>query len=109
MTVHGEAPVAPYSIAALGGALVACGSLVNSRLHFEGRVRLADAQRSVLIAERVENLSNWYSPVAWTQHVTLGPPFLERGKTRFEADATRSKVYEGEVGKDGYMRTAAEF
>ena len=31
-------------------------------------------------------------PVAWTQHVTLGPPFLEKGLTRFEVPATKSRT-----------------
>ena len=30
-------------------------------------------------------------PVAWTQHVTLGAPFLESGQTQFRITATRSK------------------
>ena len=33
-------------------------------------------------------------PVGWTEHVTLGPPFLEKGVTEFRASATRSKVFE---------------
>src|SRR5207253_10563566 len=31
------------------------------------------------------------------------------GKTRFEVTATRSKVFEGDFGKDGYMPSGAEF
>jgi len=42
----------------------------------------------------VQNLTAWDRPIGWTQHVTLGPPFLERGVTQFRASATRSKVLE---------------
>jgi hypothetical protein len=48
-------------------------------------------------------------PIAWTQHVTLGPPFLERGVTQFRLSATKSKVFEGEFGTDGYLQASAEF
>jgi hypothetical protein len=44
----------------------------------------------VSIREIVENLSPLDRPIAWTQHVTLGPPFLERGITQFRAPGTRS-------------------
>ena len=50
------------------------------------RARLALAGSEVRIDETVENLEPWDRPIAWTQHVTLGPPFLERGKTQFRAD-----------------------
>lgn len=109
MTVHGDASVAPYSIAVLEDRIVASAALRNSRLHFERRIRLGEDGRSVLISETLENLSNWDRPIAWTQHVTLGPPFLERGQTRFEVTATRSKVLEGDSGKDGYLPSGAEF
>ena len=109
MTVHGEASVVPYSIALVDGQIVASASLRHSRLHFERRIRLDDDGRSVVISESVENLASWDRPIAWTQHVTLGPPFLERGSTQFRASATRSKVFETEFGADGYMQAGAEF
>jgi hypothetical protein len=46
-------------------------------------------------------------PIAWTQHVTLGPPFLERGKTRFEVTARRSRTFDGDFGN--LFDRAAEF
>ena len=51
----------------------------------------------MLISETVENLSKVDRPIAWTQHVTLGPPFLERGKTQFRAPAVKSRA----LGKSG--------
>ena len=48
-------------------------------------------------------------PVGWTQHVTLGPPFLEVGQTQFRASATRSRVFEGPFGTADYLAAAAEF
>ena len=49
-------------------------------------------RRLVRITEEAFNATMYDRPVAWTQHVTLGPPFLEKGLTRFEIPATRSRT-----------------
>src|SRR5262249_4602738 len=62
------------------------------------------------ISEEVENLTALDRPIAWTQHVTLGAPFVEPGVTRFSASATKSKVFESDfTGGKGYMKPGAEF
>jgi hypothetical protein len=96
VTVHGEASVLPYRIETENGALVARVEMPLSQMAFGREIRLADS--GVEIIETVENLGAWDRPIAWTQHVTLGPPFLETGKTRFEANAGRSRTFEGEFG-----------
>jgi hypothetical protein len=63
----------------------------------------------VRIRENVENLTAFDRPIGWTQHVTLGPPFLEKGVTQFRASATRSKVWEGDFGADDRLVAGAEF
>lgn len=110
MVVHGEAGVIPHQIRVEGDTLEQSAELPASQLRFERRIRLASGSRRIEIAETVENLSCWDRPIAWTQHVTLGPPFLEKGKTQFRATATRSKVIEHDfTGGKGYMKTGAEF
>ena len=96
VTVHGEASVRPYSITSHDRELLCVCDMPLSQMRFSRTLRLRGAR--LLIAETVENLSVWDRPIAWTQHVTLGPPFLERGKTRFESNATRSQTYDGEFG-----------
>jgi hypothetical protein len=56
---------------------------------------LAQSSFVLRIAESVENLSRRDYPLAWTQHVTLGPPFLERGVTEFRIPDVRSMSIEG--------------
>lgn len=110
ITVHGEASVAPYEIRVEGHTLTARAVLPHSQLAFERRIRLAPGARRVEIQESVENLSPWDRPIAWTQHVTLGAPFVEPGRTQFRANATKSKVIEHDfTGGKGYMKTGAEF
>lgn len=93
MTVHGDASVLPYQITSARDELTAACSLPSAQLHFERKVQLAGAR--VLFSETVENLSRLDRPIAWTQHVTLGPPFLARGSTRFRAPGTKSRTLEG--------------
>lgn len=104
---HGEASIATYDIDAgesrltMGATLEEAGLRVQRHIDLDGR--------AVRIQESVENLTATDRPVAWTQHVTLGPPFLERGTTQFRASATRSKVFETAFGGDDYLTPAAEF
>jgi hypothetical protein len=76
-------------------------------MSFQRRIELRG--RVVHIEEAVTNLSATDRPIAWTQHVTLGPPFLEKGVTQFRASATQSKVFETPFGADDYLMPGAEF
>jgi hypothetical protein len=107
ITVHGEASVDPYEIADRNGKLALRIRLPLAQLRFERSIELHD--RALRIQESVENLTACDRPIAWTQHVTLGPPFLERGATQFRASASRSKVYETDFGANAYLKSAAEF
>ena len=93
MTVHGEASILPYAITARQDQLTAVCQLHTAQLGFERHIRLTPER--LLITETVENLSALDRPVAWTQHVTLGPPFLERGSTQFRSPGTKSRTLEG--------------
>jgi hypothetical protein len=107
LSAHGEAPVAPYEIECCGTALHMKTLLPVAALRFERDLSLHD--RAVQIRERVENLSSRDRPIGWTQHVTLSPPFLEKGVTEFRASAGRSMVYGGPVGAADYLEPGAEF
>jgi hypothetical protein len=105
--VHGESSVDHYAIETCGEGIAMRVTLPIAGLRFVRRIVLAG--ETVRIGERVENLTATDRPIAWTQHVTLGPPFLARGTTRFLASATRSKVFEGAFGAHDYLAPAAEF
>ena len=106
LTVHGEASIAPYEFSEANGCLTAKAHLGKSQLVFERTIRLH--QRCLHVRETVTNLLPWDRPIAWTQHVTLGPPFLNR-KTELRATVTRSKVAESPIGDDMHFEPAAEF
>jgi hypothetical protein len=94
LTVHGEAAVARYDIEEREGELIARAELPEAQLRFERAVRLVPGSGVIRFAEKVENLAATDRPIGWTQHVTLGPPFLQKGSTVFRATATRSKVHD---------------
>lgn len=95
VTVHGEASLLPYEITSTADELTARLTMPMAQLRLERRIRLSSSSPVIRISESVENLSALDFPAAWTQHVTLGPPFLERGSTQFRAPGTRSKDSDG--------------
>ena len=99
MTVHGEASILRYDIATTPDELTARLTMPAAQLRVERRIRLSMESPVAQITETVENLSPLDRASAWTQHVTLGPPFLERGATQFRAPGTRSKSGEGPFGQ----------
>lgn len=109
LDVHGEASTAPYLFAQDEDALVCHADLLEANLGFTRRIRLEG--RTLRIHETVDNMSGTDRPIGWTQHVTLGPPFLEKGRTRFRVTGTRSRVFEGDFAPPGrgWQRPGADF
>lgn len=107
LPVHGEVSTARFEIDRRASSLEMRARLPQAHLRFQRRIDLAD--RGIRIREQVENLAGTDRPVGWTQHVTLGPPFLEHDRTEFRASATRSKVYEGVFGPADYLERGATF
>jgi hypothetical protein len=107
LPVHGEASVVAYHLESSGQALVQRADLKLTNLRVERTIRLTD--RLVRVTETVENPSGVDRPIGWTQHVTLGPPFLEKGVTQFRASATRSKVFERPFGSADYLEPGGVF
>lgn len=86
-TVHGEASIVPYdeTLSAV---------LPLSQLKIQRQISLDGAR--VRISERVENLLPLDRAIAWQEHVTLGPPFVEHGVTRISARVMKSADLLGE-------------
>jgi hypothetical protein len=107
LPVHGEVSTARFAIERAPASLTMRTRLPLAQLTFERQIDLAG--RAVRIRELVENLSATDRPVGWTQHVTLGPPFLQHGRTEFRASGKRSKVFEGVFGPADDLAPGAEF
>lgn len=104
---HGEASIVGYELDSRDDGIVAAATLPEARLRVERRLRLDGS--TIHVIESVENLSATDRPAAWTQHVTLGPPFLANGSTQFRASATQSKVFEHPFGDADYLVQGAIF
>jgi hypothetical protein len=107
MTPHGEGSVVRYEIGVADGEIRLQAYFRLAEIHFERRIALTTD--TLRIGETVESLCAFDRPIGWTQHVTLGPPFLEKGITQFRSSAGRSKVFESEFGTAAYLKTGAEF
>ena len=107
LPVHGEASTARFAVDADASRIAMNALLPAAQLRIDRRIVLAD--REVRVHESVENLSAADRPIGWTQHVTLGPPFLEKGATEFRVSATRSRVFEGTFGPDDTLVAGADF
>jgi hypothetical protein len=110
LPVHGEASLLRYDLRRserAEGELVCEVQLPLTNLELERQITLEG--RWLRITESVHNLSGVDRAIGWTQHVTLGPPFLTKGSTQFRASASRSKVFESTFGPGDYLKAAAEF
>ncbi|HBY63203.1 MAG TPA: hypothetical protein DEH78_25555 [Solibacterales bacterium] len=107
--VHGESSVAAYDHeAASDGSLFLRATFPRAQLRFERHLQLSPG--GVLrVRETVTNLTALDRPLAWTHHVTMGPPFIEPGVTRLEMPVGRSKVFAPDLGPDGHYQPDAEF
>lgn len=107
LTVHGEASVDRYDITESPGELILQLTLPLAQLKFVRSVQLH--KEHIRIHETVENLTGIDRPIAWTQHVTLSPPFLDPPTTQFRASLTRSIVSDTDPGSDAYLSPGTEF
>jgi hypothetical protein len=109
ISVHGEASVAPYVGDVQDRQLCLSSLLTHSMLRITRVINIDDDELRVRIRESVDNLSAVDRPIAWTQHVSLGPPFLEAGTTQLKIRPERSRVFESEGFDSGGLVRGADF
>jgi hypothetical protein len=109
ISVHGEGSVAPYSCDLQDAQLSFSSVLTYSKLRIGRLIRIDNDASRVMIQESVENLSSADRPIGWTQHVTLGPPFLEAGVTQIAICPERSRVFESEGFDSGGLVRGIDF
>lgn len=107
LTVHGESSVDCYDINETSSALLLQVTLPLAQLRFTRSIQLQG--QHVRIHETVENLGAMDRPLAWTQHVTLSPPFLDPATTQFRTSMARSIVSETDPGFAAYLSPGSEF
>jgi hypothetical protein len=96
MTFHGETGIVRWrKVGELkeGSAqqLSIAADLPESRTRFTRTISLTAGEPVVYFENRAENLSALDRPVGWCEHVTVGPPFLKKVVTLFDASLTRGR------------------
>jgi hypothetical protein len=108
LTVHGESSVVPYRFENDGDAIVGTARLPLAQLSVERLLRLRTG--GILdFEETATNLTAIDCPIAWTEHVTLGQPFLEPGATRLAIPAKCSSVFPGDLGSASIYQSGQVF
>ena len=101
MTAHGEASVLPYRLEEREGSLLCELHMPLAQLRFRRTITLHG--EDVHVSETVENLTAFDRPLAWTQHVTLGRPYLDPKTTEFRIPGDRAATIGGPLGAPGYL------
>jgi hypothetical protein len=107
VTAHGEGSLGDYTITEHPNYLDMQLILPLAQLSITRSIQLQG--NYVRIRETIENLAAFDRPIAWTQHVTLSPPFLDPATTQFRSSMDKSIVSESDPGSDGYLRKGVEF
>jgi hypothetical protein len=99
MTFHGETGIVRWRLLASSDrSLTVSAELPESRTRFTRTIRVNGQVAS--FEETGENESAWDRPLGWCEHVTLGPPFLERGVTVIDASLTRGHAAGDPSGRE---------
>lgn len=109
--VHGEAPVANWTMSP-GSApthLAYSATLPNAHMRVTRDILLTPHSSAIWIWETVRNGSAFDRPIGWQEHISFGPPFLEKGASFFDLDGTWSTVDPREFSKGQRLRQGGEF
>lgn len=114
MGCHGEAPVARWKlvrkrVTATSVGLTCDCDLPVAGMRFDRTVTSRRGSHIIRIRERLRNMARRDVPFTMCQHVTVGPPFLEKGVTLFDMPATKGHTFPGEFEKRQRLRSDTPF
>jgi hypothetical protein len=95
LPMHGEANRVPWEVVSSsreGGRLSVAYTATLPLVHetFRRTIHMIDGEQVVYIDSELDNLLAFDRPINWGEHATIGPPFLELGKTVVEMSAVRA-------------------
>lgn len=106
-TTHGEASILRYTLSETSVGLKLELVLPLAQIAFTRCMQLIG--ENLRICESIRNMTGFDRPIAWTQHVTLAPPFLNPATTQFSASVKNSVVAETDPGSNAYLVQGARF
>ncbi|MFZ0743663.1 MAG: hypothetical protein WAM85_04615 [Terracidiphilus sp.] len=96
LSTHGEAPAVRWQIFREfqeGRPGVEYGvELPVAQIDFRRTLRIDPVHPAVYCEEKARNLARADRPISWTEHVTVGPPFLACEATLVDMPATQARV-----------------
>ena len=97
MPFHGEASNQAMKVVASqnSGAvrsLVLQSALPLAQETLTRNIEMAEGENVVYVTSTLESALNVDRPISWAEHATLGPPFLEKGKTVVDMPALSCRV-----------------
>jgi hypothetical protein len=103
LETHGEAPVARWKnlrqrVNRTGISLTCGCKLPVAQISFERTLTSLRGSNVVHITEKLRNLARRDLPFTICQHVTIGPPFLEKCVTLFDLSAVQAHTFRGPFG-----------
>lgn len=112
--VHGEAPVArweDYGQKVGRDRLVfVCGcELPNAQMRLIRTFTMRRGSAVIRVRDEVVSLARRDMPYTACQHVTFGPPFLEKGVTLFDMSATKGHTFPGAFSNRQRLKSDAAF
>jgi hypothetical protein len=98
LSQHGEAPSSRWyaerrSVTQKEASLLLKTLLPVAHLQFERELRVHSSEPILYFRETVENLARADHFFHWTQHVTLGPPFLKSGEVEISLPGSKAMSF----------------
>ncbi len=114
LSTHGEAPSAKWQKTRLLAtakevSLTLAARLPVAGLQFSRELRLRNGEAVAYFQETVTNENKADHFFHWTQHVTLGPPFLGNDTSRIAIPATRGRTHAGGYGGNELLASGRNF
>ena len=114
LSTHGEAPCSQWQetrrrATAQEVSLTLAVQLPVARLRFSRELRLRRGESVAYFSETVVNENKADHFFHWTQHVTLGPPFLGHETSRIAIPATKGKTHPGGYGENDLLASERSF
>ena len=114
LSTHGEAPSLSWKKSKLVATTKEVGLTLEvplpvAQLHFSRQIRLIHGESVAYFTETVTNEKKADHFFHWTQHVTLGPPFLGYDTSRISISATRGKTSAGAYGDVDLLASSRNF
>ena len=111
---HGEAPIVRWEkIKTLKSAktitLITGCDMPITGMQLKRTIRLREGSYVIKVQDEVSNTTRRDLPFTMCQHVTLGPPFLEKGITVFDTPATKCHTFPGHFEDSPRLQTDKSF